>query len=353
MLSRPKRASHLTVIYHPKPIYRSSAFTLIELLVVIAIIGVLIGLLLPAIQKVRGAAAKTSCGNNLKQIGVAMNSYMTTYGGYPPAKTTGINGATSNVNTIWYPYEHAWTPAVLPFIEQTANFALYNYQQNWYDFAADPSNPTQFPNGNAPAVSTQIKVFNCPSTPNQPRFDSTINLGGSLHPGTSDYTSAHTISKAQSINCNGHNPLNIDTDPLIIGVMTDDEITYVNAVTDGLSNTIMIVEDAGRPQFYNNDRSVYDSVGKEGGWADPGAATMKIDGAVTHITANTIAGGIGDGTCAVNCTNNSEVYSFHDGGAQVVFADGSVRFIRSDIDLCILCQLVTRAGGEVVDATAY
>jgi prepilin-type processing-associated H-X9-DG protein len=120
--------------------------------------------------------------------------------------------------------------------------------------------------------------------------------------------------------------------------------TRIVEITDGTSNTIMVAEDAGRPTFYNQARQVYDPTGKEGGWADPNGA-FSLDGANPD---GTIPGG-----CPLNCSNNSEIYSWHDNGANVVFADGSVHFLSSNIDLCVLAKLVTRAGGEVVSGSDY
>src|SRR5208282_39424 len=103
-----------------------TAFTLIELLVVIAIIAILIGLLLPAVQKVREAANRISCTNNMKQIGLGTLNYELTEGGLPPSRTDG-----TVASAPWYPYQHCWTVALLPYIEQTADFNLYDYKANW------------------------------------------------------------------------------------------------------------------------------------------------------------------------------------------------------------------------------
>src|ERR1700727_1428108 len=104
---------------------RRKGFTLIELLVVIAIIAVLISLLVPAVQKVRESAARLQCQNNLKQIGLGMHGYANTCKAFPPSRTTGT------VTTApYYPYLHKWSAVVLPYIEQTAVFNLYNYKAN-------------------------------------------------------------------------------------------------------------------------------------------------------------------------------------------------------------------------------
>jgi prepilin-type N-terminal cleavage/methylation domain-containing protein/prepilin-type processing-associated H-X9-DG protein len=307
---------------------RRVGFTLIELLVVIAIIAVLIGLLLPAIQKVREAANRTNCQNNLKQIGLGMLNYETAQRGLPPSRTTG-----SAAGAPYYPYQHSWSAALLPYIEQTASFNLYSYRANWND-------PVNYP-----AIRTYLKLFNCPSTPYQPRTDDTI----AATPSAGDYHAVNAIKSFVGINCFGLVGVNPSTpdDPRLVGAMRRDKNTPIAAITDGTSNTILVAEDAGRPTFYNASRQVVmDAPFKEGGWADPNGA-FSIDGSTPSGRHNP-DGTIAAGECAINCTNDSEMYSFHSGGANVVFADGSVHYLSAKLNLCTLAALSTRSGGEVV-----
>jgi prepilin-type N-terminal cleavage/methylation domain-containing protein/prepilin-type processing-associated H-X9-DG protein len=306
---------------------RRKAFTLIELLVVIAIIAVLIGLLLPAIQKVREAAARTSCTNNLKQIGLGTVNFENINKGLPPSRTTGMGAGAP-----YFPYQHSWTAALLPYIEQTNSFNLYQYNKNWND-------PVNYQ-----AIRTQLKLFNCPSTPVQPRTDNTI----ASNPAAGDYHAVNAIKCFVGINCFGYvmpgcalpnPPQSVVDDPRLVGAMRRDQMTPILAITDGTSSTILVAEDAGRPAFYNQARVVFDPNGKEGGWADPNGA-FSIDGSNPDGTV--------PGPCPINCSSNSEMYSFHTGGAHVVFADGSVHFLHSSINLCTLAALSTRAGGERV-----
>jgi prepilin-type N-terminal cleavage/methylation domain-containing protein/prepilin-type processing-associated H-X9-DG protein len=298
-------------------------FTLIELLVVIAIITVLIGLLLPAIQKIREAEARVSCQNNLKQLGLGTLNFESAQGGLPPSRTTGLSAGAP-----YYPYQHSWTAALLPYIEQTASFDLYSYKANWND-------PVNYP-----AIHTYLKPFNCPSTLNQPRADTTIASA----PSAGDYHAVNAIKNFVGINCFGLIHVTNPDDGRLVGAMRRDRITRIADVTDGTSNTILVAEDAGRPMFYNAGRQVFDPVGKEGGWADPNGA-FSIDGSNPDGTI--------PGPCPLNCSNNSEIYSFHPNGANVVFADGSVHFLSSSINLCTLAKLVTRAGGEVIAGNEY
>jgi prepilin-type N-terminal cleavage/methylation domain-containing protein/prepilin-type processing-associated H-X9-DG protein len=302
---------------------RRGGFTLIELLVVIAIIAILIGLLLPAVQKIREAANRMKCQNNLKQIGLGMHNYESAYGGLPPSRTTGTVANAPN-----FPFQHSWTAALLPYIEQTNAFNLYVYTADW-------NNPVNYQ-----AIRVPLKVFNCPTTPMQPRFDTEI----AAQPASGDYHAMNAIKNFVGVNCFGYvGVLNAD-DPRLVGPMMRDFNSPFASIIDGLSNTIFVAEDAGRPKFYNQKGQVFDPVGKEGGWADPNGA-FSLDGSNPD--------GSVPGPCPLNCSNNSEIYSFHTGGANVCFADGSVHFLRTTIDLCALAKLVTRAGGEVIGGNDY
>jgi prepilin-type N-terminal cleavage/methylation domain-containing protein/prepilin-type processing-associated H-X9-DG protein len=313
----------------PCPRPRRHGFTLIELLVVIAIIAILIGLLLPAVQKVREAAARIQCQNNLKQIGLGMLNYEAAQGGLPPSRTTGTVASAPN-----FPYQHSWSAALLPYIEQTAAFNLYHYNANWND-------PINYP-----AIQTYQKMFNCPSTPMQPRVDTTI----SSQPSCGDYQAVNAIKWFVCVNCFGTPHISAATSvdyPIFVGGMQRDQITRITSITDGTSSTILVAEDAGRPTFYNQARqpaSPSIAAYKEGGWADPNGP-FSIDGSNPDSSV--------PGPCSLNCSNNSEVYGFHTDGANVVFADGSVHFLHPSLDLCILAALTTKSGGEIINGAGY
>jgi prepilin-type N-terminal cleavage/methylation domain-containing protein/prepilin-type processing-associated H-X9-DG protein len=300
-------------------------FTLIELLVVIAIIGILVALLLPAVQKIRSAAARLQCANNLKQIGLAMSNYENDQGYFPPSRTTG----TVNLPQVGIT-QHSWSAFILPYLEQSNVYNLYHIDRNWND-------PVNYP-----AIQSQVKIFNCPTTPGGQRFDTTI----SSQPACGDYSTVNAVKDFVAINCFGYPRLTDKDDPRIVGALRRDQRTRVVFLIDGTSSTIMVAEDAGRPNLFKSGGLPFiDPVNqKEGGWADPGAP-FSIDGSNPD--------GSIPGPCPLNCSNNSEPYGFHTDGLNVAFADGSVHFLNRQINLCTLAALVTRAGGEVISADDY
>jgi prepilin-type N-terminal cleavage/methylation domain-containing protein/prepilin-type processing-associated H-X9-DG protein len=284
-------------------------FTLLELLVVIAIIGVLVGMLLPAVQKVREAANRMSCANNLKQLGLALHLYHDSNNAFPAAALRGV------------PERQAWVPSVLPFLEQQPLSTSYQFSLAWFDPA------------NQPAVVTPLKIFQCPSTPGGSRFDTFLPS----QPACGDYNATTGVS-AILVQV-GLIPPTGD----LRGVLVRNARTRIADVIDGTSTTILLAEDAGRPQLWNAGNLVPDGYIWGGGWADA-RGPFAVSGASTD---GSIARG---GPCGINCTNATEIYAFHPGGANAVFTDGSVRFLPASLNISILAALTTRAGGEVVSA---
>ena len=299
---------------------RPAAFTLIELLVVIAIITVLIGLLLPAVQKVRETANRMKCANNLKQIGLALHNFHDTYLRFPPGA---LNSGTGE--------GHGLYPFLLPYLEQVPLDTRYRWDVGYHAPA------------NQPTVAMQLRVVQCPSA-EPDRFVTEVEFRDTWFPdrkgACADYNGIRWMdvrlaSKAyRLIDDLGSNQNAYE------GILTRDSKTRVADITDGTANTIMVAEIAGRPKLYQMGRLI-SSPPYAGGatWSGPGLAQGQ---------GFDPQRGERLGPCAINCTNNQEVYSFHSGGANVLMADGAVRFLKADIDIRTFARLVTRAGGEIV-----
>jgi prepilin-type N-terminal cleavage/methylation domain-containing protein/prepilin-type processing-associated H-X9-DG protein len=301
---------------------KRSGFTLIELLVVIAIIAVLLGLLLPAVQKVREAANRVACTNNLKQLGLALHNFADDHDGrFPPARAV---GPAPQVPLPW-PTFHGWGPFILPYLGQQALYDQYRWDLN-------PSDP-----GNQAVSAAPLKTFQCPSAEPNRYWTSGVfaTYGGKGACG--DYAATEGVAPVLATMRLIYPVANYK------GILELNVLTPITAITDGTTNTILLAEDAGRPRAWVAGRAGPDQV-------------VTGCGCVGFNNPLTIQGSDGEGHpggCAINCTNDHEVYSFHPGGANAVFADGSVHFLKTGMHIQILAALVTRAGGEVVPASDY
>jgi prepilin-type N-terminal cleavage/methylation domain-containing protein len=323
------------------------AFTLIELLVVIAIIAILIGLLLPAVQKVRAAAARMSCQNNLKQLGLACHNYHDANNKLPPGAANDV----APFGTGGVGWGSSWKVYILPFIEQDNIYKLWQFNGNSGYVNANNANVIR---------NITIKTFRCPASP----FPDTHTASGSgaviMH---TSYTgiAGSVIAGPNIFNgtcCNGSGNLVTDNGTLYAGSM----VTLVG-ITDGTSNTWMIGEDsdhlrdANRVPVTNFSSGVGSSAGLYGwpmgaafsgtGWSDG------QDG--RHFNCTSVRYGInqtGFANSATTGTNNDSGNNFplkanHSGGINVVNADGSVRFVSDSTALAVISAFCTRAGGEV------
>jgi len=307
---------------------KRSGFTLIELLVVIAIIAILISLLLPAVQKVRDAAARMQCQNNLKQIGIALHNYEGTNGAFPSAYDLTATPPTLTGG-------HGWATRVLPYIEQENLFRLYDFKQNFN--AAVNQN----------VVTQQVKTYECPASIQRTRLYTDTLPANALFPGqqavtwqawAGDYTVTTGILGNTLNNCFTP-PGGGDRG----GALAANESTRISQITDGTSNTIAIGELAGRNQLWRGRTMVNASNPLSGaGWGDPLNGECWFAGSLADGTGS-------DGPCVINCTNDRgrNLYSFHTGGANVVMCDGSVRFLNQAIRNCNLAFMVTRGKGDI------
>jgi prepilin-type N-terminal cleavage/methylation domain-containing protein/prepilin-type processing-associated H-X9-DG protein len=371
---------------------RRPAFTLIELLVVIAIIAVLIGLLLPAVQRVREAASRMACQNNLKQIGLAMHNYHDVVGKLPPGITTWANGEDA---------AHTGFTYMLPYLEQNNVFAQFNLTQQWYGSA------------NYNAVSHQLAVFYCPSNRTRGSMDLTNPLyawGGAMPPavGSSDYllckganAAIHQASSLIPLGCRGVFNVWADTTnpnyfPIDEGLGGSVEVRLTD-ITDGTSSTFAVGEGAGNSPLYKlrqmtqtNATIVIGNVpavnpytgqpilpdqawavasiaGENNPWSSSifgvtaqfGLAPNPQDEPMNNPLVMPSAYEDTDGTAVFSGYNMSNTQfisgfrSVHPGGCNFVFCDGGVRWVSQTVQPSVYRALSTYAGGEVVGDGSY
>jgi prepilin-type N-terminal cleavage/methylation domain-containing protein/prepilin-type processing-associated H-X9-DG protein len=313
---------------------RRKGFTLIELLVVIAIIAILIGLLLPAVQKVREAANRMQCSNNLKQLGLAAFNYEGSYGKFP----AGINVPIGTANGMLFPSNIlvtsgkvgqppvpnqfiSWIEALLPYIEQDNLQKNLNLTGNQYVNC----------NGANSTGAQVIKILICPSDV-MPSKVSTFTTGGVTYSfgmnsyGANGGTQSYFADAGYSVN----------------GVFYLNSSVRIAEITDGTSNTLLFGE------RYHKD-PVYINIETLGGWAWSNYLASQDYIFSTRVPVNyTIPAGT-PLTFAVQDPRTCAFGSGHVGGANFTFADGSVRFLSltGNSDLPLLQALSTRAGGEV------
>jgi prepilin-type N-terminal cleavage/methylation domain-containing protein/prepilin-type processing-associated H-X9-DG protein len=327
---------------------RPAGFTLIELLVVIAIIAVLISLLLPAVQSAREAARRAQCINNLKQIGIAIHNFHDINNQLPTSiRPSGLTDKPRVAGLL----------LLLNHMEQAQVYNAVNLDITW----GDPVNST--------AVLTRISTLICPSSSADPS-----RLDGIPEPQPYSPTWSATVNAITD-----YSPIvGIDSRLSAFGVfqpnttppealLAKNKKTKLADATDGLSNTIVYVESAGRPFVYRKGGKQFGSVPDHrvnaGGWARP-ASDVSLNG-------STADGSYFPGPVVINAANGEDVYqqafphpyyvtegtgaifAFHPGGANILLGDGSVRFIKESVSLPTFAALVTRSGGEVISADQY
>ncbi len=312
--------------------HKHAGFTLVELLVVIAIIGILVSLALPAIQAARESSRRSACQSNIRQLGLAALTYEDAYKRLPTSQRPPGLTPLPRIAGLTF---------LLPFFDQGSRYDNYDQTKNWHH----PDN--------AAAVNQRIPVLQCPSSPKPERLDGlpeaspwVQNVGAAT-----DYSP--TIYVDQRLETAGLAKAGV-------GLLEYNGRVSLSDATDGLSNTIMYAESAGRPFLYRKRELIHSDLSllrvNGGAWCRP-ASDISIDGASEDGTTV-------PGPFAVNRTNGeevgttfphpyyntigtSEVYAFHVGGANVVFGDNSVKLISDKIHVREFATLVTRSGNEM------
>jgi prepilin-type N-terminal cleavage/methylation domain-containing protein/prepilin-type processing-associated H-X9-DG protein len=355
-----------------QPRRRPSGFTLIELLVVIAIIGVLVSLLLPAVQSAREAARRSQCTNNLKQMGLALHNYESSLGAFPPGGES-TNFTVSPPATQFVDGSYSVFARILPYLEGGATYSAFNFGMEYHDTTG----------ANFTAASTVMAVFLCPSTDrlNGDGRDTAdkldpISIARGLGYGYTDYGPTCYVDSHPNGVVDTTMPPWIPTryKPSRVDGCLKKGATRIGEIRDGTSNTIAIAEDAGRDERFaspydeNSTFRVMRGTVPQGTvrywrWAEADNA-FGVSGGVNNkgtpsrcntawpdplhsndAMYNTVKGN--------NAFNNDEIASFHPGGANVVMADGSVRYLKDSISPIVVRSLVSLKGGEAISADQY
>jgi len=286
--------------------WRRSAFTLVELLVVIAIIGILVALLLPAIQAAREAARRTSCVNNVMQLGLAAHSYEFNFESLPP----GVTDTKGPIRNEAQGLHVGWIVKILPYIEETVLYRKFDQAAGAYAAV------------NAPVRAAQVEVLMCPSYPgNDVIKDGTIAV--------TTYAGCYHDLEA---------PIDVDNH----GLMFLNSHVRFDEIYDGSSHTLLLSEVIEEPSAENNlgwvsgTRSTLRNTGKidmpKPRFGQPAAAGEGESGK-PDVAKSLFVGGFG---------------SHHPGGMNAAFADGSTRFVSETIDPAVWRFVGNRADGEIM-----
>lgn len=325
------------------------AFTLVELLVVIAIIGVMVGLLLPAVQAAREAARRMSCSNNMKQVGLALHNYHSAHSKFP--YSVGWGGSITAGNAIPGAdriRNHRGWLLVLPFVEQQALYDMANLSAASGAYVRAGSGsisgplPGQPGNPNDLVVSTPVQTFLCPSDPNPTNYATTTSAAYSISPGTTTMQGAYT-NYDFSVRRTSATANTFTTDAITTRRMFGfNDSSKFRDITDGTSNAIAVCETL---------RGVHDGVPQTWGyskWVGNGVDPAYNLGINNLLCCAWDAIPFNRPRSPMRLSAWGTSGSMHPGGAQFTFGDGSVRFISQNIELVTLQRLSFISDGQVL-----
>jgi len=343
-------------------------FTLVELLVVIAIIGILVALLLPAIQAAREAARRTSCTNNMKQLGLAILNYESGRKSLPlaytpnntGAQTKGACGATTTYSNPYNGrYPHSVMSFILPYFEQQSIYDRIDFTKSWFDTTTNSKGTTNFA-----ATSVDIPEILCPSAEGRPNkyatdYISIVDIDDTVYCASMDTKQKRSVER-------------------LAGALTDVP-NSIRKISDGMSKTFMFFESAGRPNNVVKGAVVGEmppvtrSFTPPVGTATPGkeipheasqwADDQTFDGvwgkanltSPVQCPAGTLMSC--DNNAKTNPTTNTEridaysgIYSFHTGGAQFLLGDGSVSYLGEDMDVDTFVSMFSASADDISSA---
>jgi prepilin-type N-terminal cleavage/methylation domain-containing protein len=331
----------------------STGFTLVELLVVVAIIGILVALLLPAIQAAREAARRSQCQNHMKQISLATLNFENTRKYLPPSKWFAQRRVAGS--TAPQVVSHSTLAYVLPYVEETALSSQYSLEFNWDETTRGP-NQSQ---SNHELNQTLVPVFRCPTAP-QERATGTgatsLANTGAIDYRVCDAFALGTKSDGTKVALQeflDSTPPKVQRRPNSKGGYhsvlwnqssladpTNSKYARLKDTTDGLSQTMMWFETGGAPLKYI--LGVLQSSGIAGNSSETQGGRSWADGDNWYVIHDHC------GDSFFNCNNNEEIYSFHSGGAFFGFGDGAVHFISADISPDVFVSLFTRDSSDVI-----
>ncbi len=309
---------------------RLHGLSLVELIVVIAILGVMIGLLLPAVHAARSSVRRVECQNKMRQIGLAIHAYHGLFDQFPPSKW-GIEDSKDPR------LKHNILAFLLPFLERQTIYERLDFGVHWFDNEA---------------TKVHLPLFHCPEAPRTARY-------GNNEYFAADYAVAErmnrTTGKIKPLFDDGivaersslmgmlQPPTIVEYNPVTMTSKIVPWTTTATSVSDGLSTTMMFFECAARPFRYIKGRMYVDTLDS--------SLTRPVSGAdwASNCAAFYMQESCGSGgTQLFNCTNNNEIYSFHPNGANFVFGDATVRFLSEEIHPDAFISLFTAFAGDMV-----